>query len=46
MPTSVINEKCKDGKSIGLNRIKKLGYSALSYSDIKNEINAIIQKKN
>jgi len=46
VPTSVINEKCKDGKSIGLNRIKKLGYSALSYSDIKNEINAIIQKKN
>ena len=46
VPTSVINEKCKDGKSISLNRIKKLGYNALSYSDIKNEIDAIIQKKN
>ncbi len=38
VPTAVINEKCGDNKTISLNRIISLGYTALQYSGIKSAI--------
>ena len=35
VPTSVIDENCGDNKTISLNRIKKLGYNAVTYDEIK-----------
>lgn len=42
VPTAVINEKCGDNKSISLGRIKNLGFVAKTYSEIKAEIDMII----
>ena len=42
IPTSVINEKCGDNKSISLGRIKSLGFEALKYDGIKRRIDEII----
>lgn len=41
VPTSVINEKCGDNKTISLNRIKSLGYSATPYDKIRSTIDMI-----
>jgi hypothetical protein len=41
VPTSVINEKCGDNKTISLNRIKSLGYSATPYDKIRATIDMI-----
>lgn len=35
VPTSVINERCGDNKTVSLNRIKKLGYAPTPYEKIK-----------
>lgn len=45
VPTSVINEKCDNQKTISLNTIKKLGFIAIKYGDIKFEIDRLIDKK-
>ena len=42
IPTSVINEKCGNNKTISLGKIKSLGFSAKRYNEIKNEIDGII----
>ena len=42
VPTAVINEKCGDNKTISLGRIKNLGFVAKTYSEIKTEIDIII----
>ena len=42
VPTSFINEKCNDNKTISLNRIKKLGFEGVRYDRIKAEIDKII----
>ena len=44
MPTSFINERCGDNKTISLGRIKGFGFTAKSYDEIKNEIDAIIDR--
>ena len=41
VPTSVINETCDDQKTISLNRIKTLGYSAVAYDRIKEVIDGL-----
>ena len=46
VPTSVINKECKEANTIRLGRIKKMGYKALGFYDIKNEIDKIIQETN
>ncbi|MBQ4066239.1 MAG: hypothetical protein IJD22_01220 [Clostridia bacterium] len=35
VPTSVINEKCKNNKTISLNKIRKLGFLPLKYDGIR-----------
>lgn len=45
IPTSVINEKCGNNKSISLSRIKNMGYTACSFKSIKNTIDQIIDHK-
>ncbi len=42
VPTAVINEKCGNNKTISLGRIKRLGFFAKRYDEIKNEIDKII----
>jgi hypothetical protein len=42
VPTSVINEKCGNNKTISLGRIKGLGFSAKRYNEIKTEIDRLI----
>ena len=42
IPTSIINEQCGNNKTISLGRIKRLGYSAKQYDEIKMEIDSII----
>ena len=44
VPTSVINEKCGDNKTISLNRIKSLGYTATPYDKIRAAIDTIALK--
>ena len=46
VPTSVINKECQEANTIRLGRIKKMGYKALGFYDIKNEIDKIIQETN
>jgi len=48
VPTSVINEKCGDNKTISLNKIKRMGYSAKRYDEIRPELNKLadLLKKN
>ena len=46
IPTSFINEKCGDNKTLSLNRIRNFGFSPLRYDEIKNEIDRIIDTKN
>ena len=45
VPTTVINEKCGDNKTISLNRIKSLGYMAISYDKIRETIDAIASEQ-
>lgn len=45
VPTSIINEKCDNQKTISLNKIKKLGDNVIKYADIKLEIDKLIDKK-
>ena len=42
VPTSFINERCKDNKTISLGRIKSFGFEAKKYDQIKSEIDSII----
>ncbi len=42
VPTSVINKSCSNNKTISLGRIRKLGYLAKRYDQIKEEIDYII----
>ena len=42
VPTSVINDKCGNNKTISLGRIRNLGFSAKRYDEIKTEIDKII----
>lgn len=44
VPTSFINEKCGDNKSISLSKIKKFGFTSKSYDEIKQEIDKIIDE--
>ena len=41
VPTSVINDVCKDGKSISLSRVRKLS-PKVEYTNIKTVIDGII----
>lgn len=45
VPTSVINEKCGNNKTISLGRIKSLGYVAKNYMEIKKEVDKIINNR-
>ena len=42
VPTAVINEKCGDNKTISLGKIKRLGFSAKRYDEIRAEIDRMI----
>ena len=42
VPTSFINEHCKDNKTISLGRIKSFEFEAKKYDQIKSEIDSII----
>ena len=42
VPTTIINEKCGNNKTISLGKIKSLGFSAKRYNQIKDEIDIII----
>ena len=42
IPTAVINEKCGNNKTISLGKIKKLGFTAKRYDEIKTEIDKFI----
>jgi len=42
VPTLVINKECKDNKTISLNKIKKLGFEAKHYNEIKKEVDRVI----
>ena len=42
IPTAIINEKCGNNKTISLGKIKRLGFSAKRYDEIKIEIDKII----
>ena len=42
VPTAFIDEKCGDNKSISLGRIKKFGFSAKRYDELKSEIDGFI----
>ena len=44
VPTAVLNEKCKDNKSITLSKIKKLGFAPLTYIEIKEAVDKIIDE--
>ena len=43
VPTSVINEKCKDNKTISLSRIQNMGYRPFDFSKIKEEVDKQIE---
>ena len=42
VPTSVINEKSKDNKTISLNRIRTLGYAPIRFDRLKQEVDFAI----
>lgn len=42
VPTSFINENCRNNKTISLGRIKSFGFSAKAYGELKSEIDNII----
>ena len=42
VPTSVINEKSKDNKTISLNRIRNLGFYPISFDKLKQEVDKIV----
>ena len=42
VPTAIINEKCGDNKTISLGKIKRLGFSAKRYDEIRADIDRII----
>ena len=44
IPTVFINEHCGDNKTISLGRIKNFGFKNIKYSEIKSEIDKIIEK--
>ena len=44
VPTVVIDEKCGDNKTISLGKIKKLGFFAKRYNELKKEIDKFIDK--
>lgn len=44
VPTAVINEKCGDNKTISLGRIKKLGFVAQRYDEIRPMLDSIAEK--
>ena len=43
VPTRVINENCENQKSISLQRIKKLGFAAKRYDEIKQTIDSFVE---
>ena len=45
VPTSFINERCEDNKTISLGRIKGFGFKAKKYNEIRFEIDAIIDAR-
>ena len=42
VPTAVIDEKCGHNKTISLSRIKKLGYDAVPFTELKEGIVAAL----
>lgn len=42
VPTSVINEKCGNNKTISIGRIRNLGFEAKRYDEIKSTIDGVI----
>ena len=44
VPTAFLNEHCADNKTISLGRIRSFGFAPLSYSELKPEIDNIIDK--
>ena len=38
VPTSVINKKSKDNKTISLNRIRSLGYNPISFDKLRQAV--------
>lgn len=44
VPTEIIDDKCKDNKTISLGRIKSLGFSAVRYSDIKSVMDSYVKE--
>ena len=42
VPTSVINEKSKDNKTISLNRIRTLGFKPTRFNNLRREVDIII----
>ena len=46
VPTYVINEKCKNNKTISLNRIINLGYNPIRFDMLKQEVDLVIDEIN
>lgn len=42
VPTKVINEKCRDKRSISLNGLARLGYSPVNYCEIKSVVDSFV----
>ena len=43
VPTSVINEKCGNNKTISLGRIKSLGFIPKKYNELRQEIDSVVE---
>lgn len=43
VPTSVINEKCGNNKTISLSRIRSMGYSAMGFRQIREAVDAALR---
>lgn len=44
VPTEVINEKCKDNKSITLKKIHKLGFEPIKYDTLKEKVDQEVEE--
>lgn len=44
VPTSIINEKCNENKTISLSRICSLGFTATKYDELRQKIDEAIDK--
>ena len=43
VPTSVINEKCGNNKTISLGRIKSLGFIPKKYNELRQEVDSVVE---